>query len=340
MPVTRRGFLLYSLGAGLVCSTGGTSSFAGSSRGESLSIMKKYPIVDAHAHLFTSRDVLEWHETGMVASGFAAIGDRVYLNRRKSGTPYDDTVDQLESILALSKAGLIKPVLKSSDIPDSVDKRQIPGAILSIEGGDALMGKADLVNRFRDMGVRIITIVHYTVNDLGDIMTAPPKHNGLTEAGKAVVERMQKAGVVVDVAHAHPETMKQVVAVAVKPVIDSHTSLCYDETRCGRRRTWKEMELIAGTDGLVCTWPLSYDRRKTFQDWAVELLEMKKRLGIRHIGLGTDDGGRLPSMVSGYHDTRDLGLLIKAMGDAGFGRDDITAFLGGNITRVLKECMG
>ena len=318
-----------------------TAAFAGMSpRDKSLSIMKEYRIVDAHAHLFTSRDVSEWRETGMVASAFAALGDRVYLNRRKSGTPCDDTVDQLESILALSKAGLIKPVLKSSDIPDSVDKGQIPGAILSIEGGDALMGKADLVNKFHDMGVRIITIVHYTVNELGDIMTAPPKHNGLTEAGKSVVERIQSMGVVVDVAHAHTETMKQIVAMAAKPVIDSHTSLCNDETRCGRRRTWKEMELVAGTGGLICTWPLSYDRRQTFQDWAMELLEMKKRLGIRHIGLGTDDGGRLPTMVSGYHDTRDLGHLIKAMEDLGFSREDISAFLSGNLIRVLKECIG
>jgi membrane dipeptidase len=221
-----------------------------------------------------------------------------------------------------------------------LDKGQTPGAILSIEGGDALMGKADLVNKFHDMGVRIITIAHYTVNELGDIMTAPPKHNGLTEAGKSVVERMQSLGVVVDVAHAHTETMKQIVAMAAKPVIDSHTSLCYDETRYGRRRTWKEMELVARTDGLVCTWPLSYDRRKTFHDWAMELLEMKKRLGIRHVGLGTDDGGRLPAMVSGYHDTRDLGHLIKAMETVGFDQDDITAILSGNLMKVLKECIG
>ena len=72
----------------------------------------------------------------------------------------------------------------------------------------------------------------------------------------------------------------------------------------------------------------------------MELLEMKKRLGIRHIGLGTDDGGRLPTMVSGYHDTRDLGHLIKAMEDLGFSREDISAFLSGNLIRVLKECIG
>jgi len=302
--------------------------------------MKKYRIVDAHAHLFTGRDVMEWRETGMVASGFAAVGDRVYLNRRKSGTPYDDTMDQLETILGLVKAGLVKPVLNSSDIPDSVDKGTLPGAILSVEGGDALMGESDRVSRFRDMGVRIITLTHYTVNELGDIMTAPPKYNGLTKAGRSVVEKMQSSGVVVDVAHAHPATVKDVVAMAGKPVIDSHTSLCYDEARCGRRRTWKEMELIAGTGGLVCAWPLSYDRRQTFRDWAGELLEMKKRLGITHIGLGTDDGGRLPAMIKGYHDTRDLGLLIKAMEEAGFTAGDITAFLSGNLVRVLRECIG
>jgi microsomal dipeptidase-like Zn-dependent dipeptidase len=339
--ISRRQFLSSSLAGALSWLASGPASFAGTlSRSESISLMKRFRIVDAHAHMFTRPDVKEWLETGMAASAFAAVGDRIYLARRKIGTPRQDTLDQLDSIRGLAKAGFVKPVLRTADIPESLSEGQVPGAILSIEGGDALEGKVEAVAGFYDLGVRIITIVHYVVNELGDIMTAPPRHNGLTRAGISVVEKMQSLGMVVDVAHAHTETLKHVVAITGKPVIDSHTSLCRDDGRCGRSRTWKEMELVAGTGGLVGTWPLSYGGRKTFRDWAREILEMKQRLGVAHIGLGTDDGGKLPRMVSGYRDTRDLGHLIKAMEEVDLSRDDISAFLGGNLVRVLRECIG
>jgi len=98
----------------------------------------------------------------------------------------------------------------------------------------------------------MITLVHYNNNDLGDIMWGwgggqpPPRNNGLSGAGYKVVERMQELGMVVDVAHAHPITLKQVAAMASRPLVDSHTSLCPTEGLevCGRFHSWKDMERI------------------------------------------------------------------------------------------------
>ena len=96
-------------------------------------------------------------------------------------------------------------MLKVSDIPDAVDEKSPPGAILSIEGGDPLEDKPDRVDEFYHLGVRMITLVHYQNNALGDIMRAyenlaPGRaHNGLTPPGRKVVERMQELGMVVDV---------------------------------------------------------------------------------------------------------------------------------------------
>ena len=82
----------------------------------------------------------------------------------------------------------------------------------------------------------------------------------------------------VDVAHADAITLKQIVGTSSKPLVDSHTSPCPDEDplKCGRFRTWKEMELVAKTGGVVCTWPIAYRTgtltRMTFLDWAREIL--------------------------------------------------------------------
>jgi membrane dipeptidase len=157
---------------------------------------------------------------------------------------------------------------------------------------------------------------------------------------------MQDLGIVVDVAHAHATTLKQIAEMSSRPLVDSHTSPCSieDPLQCGRSRTWKEMERIAKTDGVVCTWPLAYTRgattRMTFSDWAKEILQMKNRLGIKHVGLGTDGGGDLPGLIEGYRDIGDLLKLVKTMQEFGFSQDEIAAYMGGNFYRVLRSCIG
>jgi microsomal dipeptidase-like Zn-dependent dipeptidase len=67
---------------------------------------------------------------------------------------------------------------------------------------------------------------------------------------------------------------------------------------------------------------------------------MKKRIGIEHVGLGTDSGGRLPGRVTGYKDVADLNKLAAAMIETGFTREDIAAYMGGNFLRVFRAYSG
>lgn len=324
--------------------------------------LKKIQIIDAHAHpdryVHDSREIdtnstLKSIKTlGMVASSFAAIGDSVFLSQdRVPGTEYHSTKTQLEWWLkGIVKSGKVKLVLKASDVPTSLDAGSPPGAILAIEGGDALKGNPDIVNEFYGLGVRMITLIHYRNNKLGDTMrmwknlSPGPPSNGLTPAGRKVVERMQDLGMVVDVAHAHTITLNQIVEISSRPLVDSHTNPCSveDPLICGPRRlrTWDEMELIASTGGVVCTWPLATAVRKTFLDWAKEIREMKSQLGIEHVGLGTDGGGRLPALIDDYQDVSDLVQLVAAMQDIGFSHHEIEAYMGGNLFRVIKQCIG
>jgi microsomal dipeptidase-like Zn-dependent dipeptidase len=67
---------------------------------------------------------------------------------------------------------------------------------------------------------------------------------------------------------------------------------------------------------------------------------MKRRLGMAHVGLGTDGGGSLPDLIEGYRDVRDLVRLVAAMQEVGFSHEEIAAYMGGNFHRVLKDCIG
>jgi len=282
------------------------------------------------------------------------VGDRVYLSKgRLPGTEYDNTKIQLDFWKDdIVKSGKVKLVLRASDIPLVSAPGSVPGCILAIEGGDPLAGNPDRVNQFYEYGVRLITLIHYSNNQLGDCMknwtgmNPGPKNNGLTPAGRKVIERMQELGMVVDVAHADSLTLKQIGEVTRRPVVDSHSNPCSlaDTRQCGRFRTWKDMEVVAKTGGVVCTWTwgmtLGKTRRETFRDWAAEIMEMKRRIGMEHVGLGTDGGGGIPRFIKGYRDIRDLSQLVKAMQEAGFTREEIAAYMGGNTYRVLKACIG
>jgi microsomal dipeptidase-like Zn-dependent dipeptidase len=104
------------------------------------------------------------------------------------------------------------------------------------------------------------------------------------------------------------------------------------------------MELVAKTGGVVCTFTLSYKwnniLRRTFLDWAREILEMKNRLGMDHVGLGTDGGPPMFDFIDGYRDIRDLVHLVRAMQEIGFSNGEIAAYMGGNLYRVLQSCIG
>jgi membrane dipeptidase len=283
---------------------------------------------------------------GAAACCYSAVGD-LHNRRYYAGlSVFESTLVQLRWWLeGVVREEKVKLVLKAADIPGLCPSR--PGAILGIEGGDALSGRVDRVDEFYRMGVRIITVVHYHNNEIGDIMKARsgsdpgPYRGGLSREGRAIIDRMQEVGMVVDVAHAEKTTLRQIAAMSRRPLIDSHTGLCRRTGNCGRSRTFEEMEIVAGTGGVVCTWPVGWRRqpKKTFLDWAAELMEMKRRIGMEHIGLGTDGGGGLGTVVEGYRDVRDLELLAKAMLSTGFSREDIAAFMGGNAYRVLAASM-
>jgi microsomal dipeptidase-like Zn-dependent dipeptidase len=99
------------------------------------------------------------------------------------------------------------------------------------------------------------------------------------------------------------------------------------------------MEWVAKTGGMIGTWPLAAGQKKTLRDWAEEICAMKSRLGMAHIGLGTDGGGRLPKTVEGYANIKDLHKLATTLTEVGLGQEDLRAFLGGNLERVVRAIL-
>ncbi len=312
-------------------------------------------IVDAHAHpetFFSSRHADQTSTLasitalGMAASSFSAVGDR---QARERGAWQPENMHavrlQLDAVRDLASAGKVRLLRRAAEIA-APSAGTLPGAILALEGAHPLGEDPDKVDALHAQGVRVVTLMHYAMSDLGDCMTCRGSHGGLSPAGRKIVERMQRLGILVDVAHADSRTTRQIVNVMDRPVVDSHTSLCPESegSKCGRLRAWDDMEHLAKKGGIVCTWPLAYTRqnakREILRDWAVELLEMKRRLGVTHLGIGTDGGGSLPALVHGYRDVRDLAALARAMSEVGFAPEETAAVFGDNFRRVFEQAVG
>ena len=326
-------------------------------------------IIDAHAHpsqfLFgekapyadDSSTVEQLCEFGVEASVFAAVGDYVTrgIGFLSLGDDFNATIYQLSNINRYLDD--ITIVDRAADIPNYSATGVKPGAIMAIEGGEALMGDVDHVNYFHlHHYVRMITLVHYAPNThphaLGDQMTDIEYYHGLSPFGLQVLERMIQLNMVVDVAHASSKTLFQVCAIAQGagiPVIDSHTNLFRDhysmyESGFTRMRTLAEMEAIANTGGVVCTWPLKgFDfcagERDGIDGWADEIEYLISELGYDHVGLGTDGGGGLPYLVDGYTNIRDLYALADELVARGLSPGEIHAYMGGNMVRVLSQVL-
>lgn len=350
----RRELLRGGVGAWLAgASASGASGASAGPSGES-DAWRDVLVADPHAHpefiagsrqLDPTTPTLGTLAAARVAlSAFAAVGDRVRL-RNSGGSPFGDTRSQLLGPARFVESARLRAVLRRVDVAALRPAPEIAWGLLAIEGGDALEGRIENLDAFFDEGVRMLTLVHDRDNELG--FNQRSRADGpLTPFGVRVVERMNERGMLVDVAHAGRETLKSIAEVSKVPVVDSHTSpfLPNEDGRGPRRqRTWQEMEWVARTGGVVCTWPLAVSgaqsERSTLVHWADEVVRMKSRLGIEHCGLGTDGGGSLPVVVRGWDSIASWPALASAMLRAGLSRDDVAAFLGGNFLRVLGRAL-
>ena len=101
---------------------------------------------------------------------------------------------------------------------------KIGGGWLGIEGAHALDGKVENVDVLFDAGFRMMSPSHFFDNEMGGSAHGIEKY-GLTEKGKEMVKRMEQKGMLVDVAHASSKAIDDVLAIATKPVVVSHTGV-------------------------------------------------------------------------------------------------------------------
>jgi membrane dipeptidase len=105
-----------------------------------------------------------------------------------------------------------------------IHKAHRVASLIGIEGGHQINNSLAALRQMYDAGARYMTLTHTLNTAWADSATDAPVHHGLTPFGVEVVKEMNRLGMLVDLSHVSPETMKAALAVTEAPVIYSHSS--------------------------------------------------------------------------------------------------------------------
>ena len=292
------------------------------------------------------KTVTGMRDAGLTGAFFSLVADAPLIERTATGIrprgmyAAGESPREYQRQLAILKGllGTMPAILAttSSDLARAQRERKV-AAFLACEGGEFLDGKPERVDQLYSDGVRSIQLVHYVPNILGDLQTSAPQHGGLSTLGKSVVKRMNAVGMVIDVAHASFETVRDVVSLTSAPVILSHSILKIDDSRPIAARTISEehARLVAKTGGVIGAWPSGFNA--SFDEFVDNTKRLIDVAGIEHVGLGTDMDSNFNPVLGSYAQLAGFATALQAKG---LTQGEVAQVMGGNMQRVLKKVLG
>lgn len=123
---------------------------------------------------------------------------------------------------------------------------------IGIENGYPIGNDLSNVELYFNKGVRYITLVHSSNNDLADSATDSkgPEHGGISSFGEKVVKEMNRLGIMVDVSHGNDSVFYDAIAMSKAPIIASHSN-ARSVTNHPRNMTDEMLKLMAKNGGVV-----------------------------------------------------------------------------------------
>jgi len=232
-----------------------------------------------------------------------------------------------------SRGGFVV-IESSADLSSYLERRRLNGrltaGLLSIEGAHALDGKLENLDVLYRAGYRMMSPSHFFDNDIGGSSTGVHK-TGLTEKGREWVRQMEARHMIVDLAHASPKTIEDVLAIATRPLLVSHTGV---KGTCDNNRNLSDDQIraVAAKGGLIgigywATATCGADARAIVK----AMRYVSDRVGVEHVALGSDFDGA----VTAPFDTTGLVEITDAMLQAGYSEQEIRMIMGENVVKFL-----
>lgn len=214
------------------------------------------------------------------------------------------------------------------------------GAIMQFEGAGGIDKEFHLLEKSYEKGLRVLGITWADTNKFGTgaRFSDPQRPTGLTSLGRELVTRAQATGITIDVSHLNEPSFWDVIEVAEKPVVATHSNA---RAVCDHPRnlTDEQIKAIAekhGTIGINFSIKfLDPDRRPgmpmdVIRKHVDHLVEVG---GIDIVALGADyDGTGVPDCVA---DCTRYPVLLDHLLRNGYSEADVKKIAGENLLLTL-----
>ena len=243
--------------------------------------------------------------------------------------------------LAEEKAPEMLKIVKTRADLDAVLARRaagehVIGGILGAEGGHALNGYLDNLDRLYEAGFRLMGLTHFFDNELGASLHGQAgASKGLTDFGRLAVRKMVEKKMIIDLAHASPQMAREVLDMVDVPVVVSHSGIY---SQCATKRNFPDalMQEIAERGGLI---GIGFWDEVTCDDTpagiAASIAAAIDLVGEDHVALGSDFDGAVRTRF----DASELAALTQALMDKGLAEPTIAKVMGGNMVRFLGQAL-
>jgi membrane dipeptidase len=255
------------------------------------------------------------------------------------GSPRQRALYQAERLqkFAEQSNGALVLVRSRSDLQQFLATRGNSHAIagfLGAEGTQPLEGDLKNLDDLYSAGFRMMAPTHFTDTAIGGSASGMNK-SGLTSLGRQWVRAMESHHMIIDLAHSSPATLRDVTAMATRPLLVSHTGV---KGTCNNPRNLADDELraVARTGGVIGIGLWQTAICGTDANAAARAIRHAVNVvGLDHVALGSDfDGGTtMPFDSTGWP------LLTDALLKEGLSEQDIHKIMGENVLRVLLEVL-
>ncbi len=241
--------------------------------------------------------------------------------------------------------GKLKVVRTADEVEDCL-RSGVLAAILHFEGAENLGPDPETLEEFYERGLRSLGLVWSRPNAYASgvpfrFPAAPDTGPGLTEAGKELVRRCNRLGVLVDLSHLNEKGFWDVARLSDAPLVATHSNahaLC----RSTRNLTDEQLDAIRDSDGMVgVNFAVSFLREDGREDANTPLEDVVRhvdylveRVGVDRVGFGSDfDGAKVPKEIG---DASGLPRLLDALRDRGYDDAALRKLAHENWVRVLR----
>lgn len=243
----------------------------------------------------------------------------------------------------------------SSDMMRAKEEGKI-GFLLSLEGAEPIGHDVSLLQVFYQLGVRNLGLVWSRRNAVGEGSYFSPvregKKGGISAFGIKVIEEAERIGMTIDVSHLNDEGFWDVMEVAKKPIIASHSNARVLANTM-RNLTNEQMKAIASTGGVIGVNAVNLlvaleDENSHLAKFIDHVDYIVNLVGINSVGIGLDlcddflkyisaevlsSMSRKPfDVIKGHHH---LDTFIEELFIRGYKDNEIGLILGGNFQRIF-----